>query len=208
MGPAPGTTRYRRRMDPRRYALELAAAGREHDAALPDRLERWRNLEDDSARLLAVLAQARRPARALELGTSNGVSTIWLADALARTGGRLVSVELDPSRSAAAGGHLAACGLDAHVELVVDDAGAVLARDPDASFGMIFLDAERPAYPDYWNDLVRVLEPGGLLVVDNVRSHTDQVAPFRALVEGDDRADWAEAPTGAGLLVVVRRAGT
>lgn len=192
-------------MDPRSYALALAAEGREADAALADRLDRRRNLEDDSARLLAVLAQSRRPARALELGTSNGVSTIWLAEALARTGGRLATVEPDPERSRQAREHLAACGLDGVVELIVGDAGEALAAQPDAGLGLVFLDAERPAYPGYWEDLVRVLEPGGLLVVDNVRSHAEQVAPFRTLVEADERVDWADAPSGAGLLVIVRR---
>ncbi|TGD38323.1 hypothetical protein EB834_12515 [Brevibacterium aurantiacum] len=68
----------------------------------------------------------------------------------------------------------------------------------------IFLDAERPAYVDYWPDLVRVLAPGGLLAVDNVVSHADQVRDFRALVTGDPRVSEALAPTGAGALLVVR----
>ncbi|CAG7844789.1 Putative O-methyltransferase [Pseudoclavibacter triregionum] len=190
--------------EPRAYALALGEEGREHDASLADRLDRLRNLEDDSARLLALLATIRAPKRALELGTSNGVSTIWLADALRRTGGRLRTVELEAERSAAAGEHLAACGLADVVELVVGDAGAVLAEEPDAAYGLVFLDAERPAYPGYWEDLIRVLEPGGLLVVDNVRSHADQVAPFRELVEADAHVDWADAPSGAGLLLIAK----
>ena len=190
--------------DPRAYALALGEDGREHDASLADRLDRRRNLEDDSARLLALLATIRAPKRALELGTSNGVSTIWLADALRRTGGRLRTVELEAERSAAAGEHLAACGLADVVELVVGDACAVLAEEPDAACGLVFLDAERPAYPGYWADLIRVLEPGGLLVVDNVRSHADQVAPFRELVEADARVDWADAASGAGLLLIAK----
>ena len=69
---------------------------------------------------------------------------------------------------------------------------------------MIFLDAERPAYCDYWPNLLRVLRPGGLLVVDNVLSHADEVQTFRKLVHDEDRVTEAVVPIGAGALLVVR----
>ena len=68
----------------------------------------------------------------------------------------------------------------------------------------IFLDAERPAYAGYWPDLLRVPRPGGLLVVDNVLSHAEQVAAFRALVSREPAVSEALAPTGAGALLVLR----
>jgi predicted O-methyltransferase YrrM len=81
-----------------------------------------------------------------------------------------------------------------------------LRESPDRGWDMIFLDAERPAYAGYWPELVRVLRPGGLLAVDNVLSHAEQVADFRALVRSDERVSEATVPTGAGLLLVVRDA--
>jgi predicted O-methyltransferase YrrM len=177
--------------------------GVEHDAGKPDRLDRLRNLEPDTAALLAVLVRATAARRVLELGTSNGYSTVWLADAVRDTGGRLVSVELDPERSAQAAANLDAAGLRPLVELRVRDAADVLRESPDSAWDMIFLDAERPAYPGYWPDLVRTLRPGGLLAVDNVISHADQVAEFRAIVDADPRATEALVPTGAGALLVV-----
>ena len=196
-------------MDEQLTALldELHRYGVEHDAGRPDRLDRLRNLEPDTARLLALLVRATGARKVLELGTSNGYSTLWLADAARAVGGRVVSVELDPERSAEATRNLDRAGLRALVELRVQDAADALKESADAAWDMIFLDAERPAYPAYWPDLVRALKPGGLLAVDNVISHADQVREFRALVSADPRVTEALAPTGAGALLVVRDVG-
>ncbi len=165
------------------YLDELHRAGNEHDAAKVDRLERLRNVEPDTAKLLALLARALPARRLLELGTSNGYSTLWLADAARSSGGHVLSIDVDAARTAEAAEHLARMQLADYVELRSEDGALTLAAGADGSFDMIFLDAERPAYPGYWPQLLRVLRPGGLLVVDNVLSHADEVAAFRALVE-------------------------
>ncbi len=183
---------------------ELHRYGTAHDAGLADRLQRLRNVEPDTARVLSVLVQALAARRLLELGTSNGYSTLWLADAVRSVGGWLVTVNLDAARSALAALNLDRVGLRELVELRVEDAAVTLRESPDGAFDMIFLDAERPAYAGYWPDLVRVLRPGGLLAVDNVLSHAEEVADFRALVRADARVSEAVVPTGAGLLLVVR----
>jgi predicted O-methyltransferase YrrM len=186
------------------YIDDLYRFGREHDAAKVDRLERLRNVEPDTAELLAVLARALGATRLLELGTSNGYSTLWLADAARSTGGRVLSIDVDSTRTARAAEHLARTQLHEYVELQTADAAAVLASAEDGSRDMIFLDAERPAYPDYWPDLIRVLRPGGLLAVDNVLSHASEVQPFRELVRQEPGVTEALVPTGAGALLVVR----
>jgi predicted O-methyltransferase YrrM len=183
---------------------ELHRYGTAHDAGLADRLERLRNVEPDTARVLFVLVRALGARRLLELGTSNGYSTLWLADAVRSVGGRLVTVDVDAARSAQAAQNLDRVGLRELVELRVEDAAVTLRDTPDGALDMLFLDAERPAYAGYWPDLVRILRPGGLLAVDNVLSHADQVADFRALVLADERVSEAVVPTGAGLLLVVR----
>ena len=189
----------------RNFLEELYREGREFDAAQPDRLDRRRNLEPDSAALLAVLVRAVRPKRLLELGTSNGYSTIWLADAALSVEAEFTSVELDADRLKQARENLRTVGLGETVNFVAADAGAELRAAPGGNWEMIFLDAERPAYVSYWKDLVRTLTPGGLLVVDNVLSHADQVAEFRELVSADERMTEALSPTGAGLLLIVKR---
>lgn len=193
-------------MDERSLRLleQLHREGIAHDRAMSDRLERWRNLEPDSAAVLGVLVRATSAQRVLELGTSNGYSTLWLADALRSVGGHLLSVDIDAERSALAAENLRRGGLSELVELRVQDAAETLRGSGEEAWDMIFLDAERPAYAGYWPDLVRVLRPGGLLVVDNVISHADELGDFRALAAADERVSEAVVPTGAGLLLLVR----
>lgn len=116
-----------------RFLDDLHRQGREHDVQQPDRPNRYRNLEPDTARLLAALVRARAPQRLPELGTSNGYSTIWLADAARAVGGRLVSVDVDQDRSDEARANLGATDLREHVDLRVEDAASTLAASEDCS---------------------------------------------------------------------------
>lgn len=188
----------------RAYLEDLHRHGREHDAEKADRLERLRNLEPDTAQLLSVLVRAMGAKRVLELGTSNGYSTLWLADAARSIGGRVLSVDVDSARTAQAAEHLARVRLHEYVELRTEDAAFTLAGAEEDSRDMIFLDAERPAYTDYWPDLIRVLRPGGLLAVDNVLSHAGEVREFRELVAEEPGVTEALVPTGAGVLLIAR----
>ena len=187
----------------RQLAQDLYAAGREHDAAQADRLDRFRNVEPDTAELLGVLIRATGAQRILELGTSNGYSTIWLADGAAATGGRVLSVEVDTSRTDLARANLNAARLGDHVELRTQDAGSILADSPDGAWEFVFLDAERPAYPGYLPDLIRTLAPWGVLAIDNVLSHAHELVEFTALIEREPRLAQTVLPVGAGLRLAV-----
>jgi predicted O-methyltransferase YrrM len=185
---------------------ELYAASRAHDEALEDRLQRFRNVEPETAELLGVLVRAMQAKRVLEIGTSNGYSTIWLADAAEAVGGSVVSLEVEPERTEMARSNLDDAGVLGSVELRTEDAGAYLAAASDAAWDLVFLDAERPAYVGYWPDLVRVLRPNGLLVVDNTLSHANQLVEFSELVHEDERVTSTLVTVGAGVLLVVKSA--
>jgi predicted O-methyltransferase YrrM len=193
-------------VNPRRRALaaELYAASRAHDEAQEDRLARWRNVEPETAAMLGVLVRAMGARRVLEIGTSNGYSTIWLGDAAQAAGGGVVSLDVLAERTAAAASHLAAAGLSDVVELRTEDAAVALPSFAAGAFDFVFLDAERPAYAGYWPQLVRVLASPGLLAVDNVLSHAGEVAELLGVVETDDRVVSAVVPIGAGVLLVSR----
>src|SRR3954469_14852677 len=132
-------------MDPTRQAFldELYAHGRAHDEGLDDRLQRFRNVEPETAELLGVLVRTMAAKRVLEIGTSNGFSTIWLGDAAEDVGGTVLSLEIEAERTAAARDNLEQAGVREFVELRTQDAAEALSTFARGAFDLIFLDAER-----------------------------------------------------------------
>ena len=183
----------------------LYAEGVRHDAEVTDRSRRRRNLHPDEAALLSVVVQAAGARRVLEIGTSNGFSTLWLARAVADVGGTVLTVDVDAEGQRAAAANLARVGLADSVELRCADGGAVLRELPDGSQDVVFLDSDRSRYLGWWPDPVRVLRPGGLLAVDNVLSHPESVAQLRALIEADPQLRSTTSAAGKGLLLAVKR---
>ena len=183
---------------------ELEQFGQRNDAMTSDRQWRMLNITRDTGEFLAILVKATDARRILEIGTSNGYSTLWLASAARATGGSVTTVEWSDLKLGMASANFARSGLAACISLVHDDAGQVLKRSPDAAFDLIFLDSERPEYPGWWPELKRVLRYGGLLVVDNATSHAEQMAPFIALVEADPQFTTSLVPVGNGEFLAVK----
>ena len=185
---------------------ELERFGEMNDSAIQDRARRMLNITRDTGELLSVLVRAMSARRILEIGTSNGYSTLWLASAVLATGGTVTTVEHSPYKVAMARENFSRSGLASYITLVHDDAGRVLASSADALFDMVFLDSERPEYLDFWPNLKRALRSGGLLVVDNATSHADQLAPFIALVKADADLTTSLVPVGNGEFLAVKDA--
>jgi predicted O-methyltransferase YrrM len=183
---------------------DLYADGAAHDAEQPDRLLKRRNLEPETARLLALTLRVAGAREVVEIGTSNGYSAIWLADAVRDTGGRVSSVDVEEWPGVV--DNLVRAGVSPSIARVISDGGAYLAGLPDDSVDLLLLDAERVEYPRWWPHPVRVLRPGGVLAVDNVLSHPDEVAEFLALVDKRDDLVGHTVPVGKGLFLAWRRA--
>lgn len=187
----------------RSIAADVFAAGSAYDAQQINRLDRLRNLEPETAELLGVLVRATLARRVLEIGTSNGYSTLWLADAVEATGGRVQTLDLDPRRTEQARANLQRAELDAAVDLRTAGAAQALTEYDDDSWDLIFLDAERPEYPGYWANLRRVLAPWATLAIDNAISHSDELVGFNRLLDADPHVQSALVPIGAGLILAV-----
>jgi predicted O-methyltransferase YrrM len=188
----------------RRLAEELYETGHAHDQTKADRLERLRNVEPPTAELLGVLIRGFAAKRILELGTSNGYSTLWLGDAAQATGGSVVTVDTDAGRTKLARENVAAAHLDGTIELRTEDAALTLQGSSDGEWDFIFLDADRPFYAAYLPDLTRVLTAGGALAVDNVISHEHELTEFTALIESEPAFTQTVVPVGAGLRLAVK----
>ena len=192
------------------FMNDLYADGVAHDAAQPDRLLKRRNLEPASADLLGLVVRIAGACRVVEIGTANGYSTIWLADAVGETEGQVVSIDTaatDQARTNLARADAVQPGLAKRVELRQQDGGAYLAALADGSIDLLFLDAERVEYPGWWPHPARVLRLGGVLAIDNVLSHADEVAPFLKLLAEDTRLVGATVAVGKGLHLAWRRGG-
>ena len=162
------------------------------------------NITRDTGEFLAVLVRATAARRVLEIGTSNGYSTLWLAEAARAIGGSVTTVEFAEYKIGLASANFARAGLSPFITLVHDDAGRLLQRSDQGAYDLTFLDSERPEYPGWWPHLRRVLRPGGLLIVDNATSHVEQMAPFVALVTADPEFSTCLVPVGNGEFLAVK----
>jgi predicted O-methyltransferase YrrM len=183
---------------------ELEQFGELNDDATTDRPQLMLNITRDTGKFLSVLVRVTNAQRVLEIGTSNGYSTLWLADASREIGGSVTTVEFSEFKFKLAAQNFARTDLSSIITQIQDDACHVLADAPDTAFDLIFLDSERPEYPGLWPDLKRVLRRGGLLVVDNAISHPEQMAPFVALVESDPNFTTCLVPVGKGEFLATR----
>jgi len=183
---------------------ELERFGAENDRTFTDRSRRMLNITRDTGEFLSVLVRAMNARRVLEIGTSNGYSTLWLADAVSAVGGKVTTVELSENKHGLAADNFKRSGLSAVIKQILGEAGQIIAELSDASFDLVFVDSERLVYPTWWPDLRRIVRRGGLMVVDNAISHHEQMKPFIVLVEADPEFETCLVPVGNGEYLATR----
>lgn len=123
-------------------------------------------------RFLRQMTEAVGAKRVVELGTSNGYSGIWFALALTATGGHLWTHEAEPARANLARENYRAAGVQELITIVEGDAHETIRMHmaPDAApIDVLFLDADKPGYPDYLEKLLPAVRPGGLILAHNMR---------------------------------------
>jgi predicted O-methyltransferase YrrM len=184
---------------------ELEIAGERNDTHETDRKKKFLNLERPTAELLYVLLQVCRSKNVLEIGTSNGYSTIWIAAALRHlTDAKFISVEILPEKLALARKNLAGAGFEQRVELMEGNATDVVAR-LEGPFDCVFFDADRVSAPSQLRLLLPKLTDGVLLLADNALSHLDEISAYRTTVEGLPDFVCTLTPVGKGLHIAWRR---
>jgi len=122
----------------------------------------------EDGRILRLLAESTGAKQVVEIGTSNGFSGIWWCLALRKTGGKLMTFEIDATRAALARKNFKRAGVDELVTLVEGDAHVEAPKLKDISIDILFLDADKTGYIDYLNKLLPLVRPGGLIVAHNM----------------------------------------
>lgn len=176
---------------------------RDRGDGTPRRL-RLRSVTPEVGKFLGLLVKAGGARNILEVGTSGGYSTIWLATAARQTGGRVTTLELEPAKIERARQNFAAAGVDDVVTMMEGDAHQTL-RTVKGPFDFAFLDAEKESYLDFLEPLVGLLRPGGLLVADNLLSHADDLAPFRQAADAHPDLECVLVPIPRGELLCRKR---
>ena len=173
----------------------------ERAAGLPAS-ERARQVTPTTGRFLFGLAASQAGVEVLEVGGSRGYSSIWLAAGARVLGGRIVSLEHDSRRCEAWRRNVSDAGLEEWAELVERDAHATLAATED-TFDLVFLDAEKHEYEALFALVRPLLEPGGVVVADNVLSHADTLGTYSAARQADTTLSSVTVPLDRGLEVSV-----
>ena len=180
--------------------LEEQDAG-ERARGLPSS-QRSRQVAPTTGRFLFALVASRPGCRVLEIGGSRGYSTIWLASGARLLGGRVISLENDPVKCAAWRANIAGAGLEEWAELVEGDAFETL-RGAEDVFDLVFLDAEKVDYEALFQLVRRLLEPGALVVADNVVSDETELRAYCAARQGDPTLSSVTLPLDRGLELSV-----
>jgi caffeoyl-CoA O-methyltransferase len=176
----------------------------ERERGLPSEL-RSRQVEPTTGRFLFSLVAPQTDCEALELGGSRGYSSIWLAAGVRYLGGRVLSLEHDPAKVEAWRRNVEEAGLTEWAELRDGNAFELLPRIDDV-FDVVFLDAEKDDYEALFQLAREKVEPGGVVVADNVLSHPDPLAGYSAARQADPSLLSVTVPLDRGLeLSVVLR---
>lgn len=162
-------------------------------------LQRLRQIPPETGRFIALLAATAPEGTCLEIGTSAGYSTLWLALACKEVGSKLITFEVLEEKAVLAAETLRLTGVDQVVELVRGDARQHLQNYRDISF--CFLDAEKDVYLDCYEKVIPNMVSGGILVADNAISHKEELEETIKRALDDKRVDALVVPIGRGELI-------
>ena len=169
----------------------------------------WRdlNVPDADGRALHDLILKHRFTRALEIGTSTGHSGVWIAWALAKTGGRLITVEIDPGRHQTALANFKEAGLAGYIDARLGDAHEIVPA-LSGPFDFVFSDADKDWYKNYFVAVWPKVVPGGCFTAHNVSGRNagggirEFLAHLKTLSDGDTAIDRSSS---AGISITCKR---
>ena len=172
---------------------------REREANLPPE-KRMRSVPPETGLFLHLLVKISKAKNILEIGTSQGYSTIWLASAAEETGAKVISLEIKPESAAKAQENLRKVKLEKLVEIRVGDAKEILSNLKE-KFDFIFIDAEKKDYTTYFELVRSKLNKNGLIVADNIISHAEALSDYKRIVGEHPDFQSLLVPVGSGEML-------
>lgn len=166
--------------------------------------EFW-NIPRKTAVLINTFIKMMGVKNALEIGTSNGYSGIWIAKALKQTGGKLTTIEYYEKRQSVAIANFEKCGVADIVRPLQGDAcETIMALAENEKFDFVFIDANKREYVKYFELIKPHLTEKALIVADNITSHAEKVQTFIDAVDADDEFQYEIVEVPGGILVAYR----
>lgn len=158
------------------------------------------NISRATANFLNMLIKISEAKNVVEVGTSNGYSGIWLANALKETGGKLTTIEFWEKRIVLAQEHFKICEVDDLITIKQGEACDVL-ESIDEEIDFAFIDANKSEYIKYFDIINPKLKKGGIITADNITSHPEKVADFVKKIQSDPNYQVEILDLPGGLLV-------
>lgn len=162
------------------------------------------NVPPEDGRLLRLLTEATGAQHAVEIGTSNGYSAIWICLGLQATGGKLTTFEIDPERASLARKNFKRAGVDTMVTLVEGDAHKEVTglKEP---IDILFIDADKAGYLDYVNKLLPLVRSGGLILAHNMNYPSPDPEYIKAITTNPDLETMFLHMNGPGMGVTLKK---
>ncbi len=186
----------------RAVLARLEAEDADERARKVPREQRARQVARTTGQFLFALVAPQQGCEVLEIGGSRAYSTIWLASGARYFGGRVLSLENDPAKCDAWRRNVAEAGLEEWAELIEGDAFETLATLEDV-FDVCFLDAEKDDYERLFQLARDKLEPGALVVADNVLSHEESLGAYSRARQADPTLESVTVRLDRGLELSV-----
>ena len=164
--------------------------------------QRSRAVARTTGQFLFGLVAPQWDCEVLEVGASRGYSSLWLGAGVRYFGGHLTSLENDPAKVAAWRANIAEAGLEESVDLIEGDAAETIPAIEDV-FDIVFLDAEKDEYERLFQAARQKLEPGALVIADNVLSHAETLGAYSEARQSDPTLESVTVPLDRGLEISV-----
>ncbi len=167
------------------------------------------NVDNESANFLNLLVKISNAKNALEIGTSNGYSAIWLAQALKETNGKLTTIEFWDNRLNSAIENFKKTKFNDIIETKLGQAVMILEEmaysDNPPVFDFVFIDANKSEYIKYFKLIHKMLSHGGIIAADNILSHYKKVLPYVEAVTSHPEYQSQLIPLDTGILVSYKK---